>query len=632
MTEALKLELSLDQTSVLPQRKNRCNLVMELSASPIDLEGDRPPLSMVFVLDRSSSMKGPPIEHVAQSVDRIVDLLGERDRIGIVTFSTTATVDLPLTEATTENKKRVRAIVHALQPGKETNLEAGLRLAGEMILPGDVGRRRAVFVLSDGVPNVGRCTPLTLGEVVRPWRKQASVWSLGYGPHHQEDVLGALSDAGGGRYQFIPDPQVCEYMFAKAVGVQGAIVAEAVEIHVAPAQGAKVIRFLGKHDVRGTESGFVLLLPDFVADMKRLIVAEIELHPAEERGLWNAVVAELSYRPPGQRTKTMRAFSPVMVASTSSQIIPQAKAGVLLARCDQAREEARAHAERNRLKEARDVLESARAEILDWPGFVADDGSPLAVAAEIIRDEMMAYAVGNDLDAHRAYKRAHLGAAVSTESLSRSWRSSENSYADHAVRVIAGEYPPAVLEQTVGVEAGRVIRLRAEQKIGRSHEVEIEVGSEKVSRVHAAIFAQRGRFFVIDLGSANGTWVNKKKVQTRELVHGDIISVATDVTFVFREQTEDRRLIVVGPSGEPYVVEGDRLFVIGSSSACSLVLQGDRVARRHAVVREENGRWLLEVYAGANPVDRRGRTFESLEIEDGDEIRVGDVLLRFELR
>jgi Ca-activated chloride channel homolog len=632
VTDTLSLKLSLDQTSLLPERKNRCNLVIELAASPMDVEGDRPPMTIVFVLDRSSSMKGPPIEHVAQSVDRIVDLLHERDRIGIVTFSTTAAVDMKLTPATSENKEKVRAIVHALQAGKETNLEAGLRLAGEMILPEAADRRRAVFVLSDGVPNVGRCTPLTLAEVVRPWRNAISIWSLGYGPHHQEDILGAISNAGGGRYQFIPEPQVCEYMFAKAVGVQGEIVAEAVELHLAPAPGAKLLRFLGKHDVRGTETGYVLLLPDFVAEMKRLIVAEMELTPSEERGLWNAVAAELSYRPPGKRTKSIRQFSPVVVASTSSQIVPQAKAGVLLARCDQAREDARALAERNRLQEAMDVLHSARAEILDWPGFVAEDGSPLAVASEILREEMLAFAGGKDADAYRSYKRAHLDASVSAESMSRSWRSSENSYADHAVRVIAGEYPPAVLEQMLGEEAGRVLRLRAEQKIGRGQEVEIAVKSDKVSRAHAAIFAQRGRFFVIDLGSANGTWVNKKRVQTKELMHDDIISVASDVAFRYREQHEDRRLVVVGPSGEPYVVENDRLFVIGKSSACSMVIDAPPIARRHAAVRAEKGRYLLDVYAGAAPVERRGRTFESLELEDGDEIRIGDVLLRFELR
>jgi hypothetical protein len=56
VAEALSLKLSLDQTSLLPNRKNRCHLVIELCASPLDAGVDRPPLTMVFALDRSSSM------------------------------------------------------------------------------------------------------------------------------------------------------------------------------------------------------------------------------------------------------------------------------------------------------------------------------------------------------------------------------------------------------------------------------------------------------------------------------------------------------------------------------------------------------------------------------------------------
>ena len=142
MAEALSLKLSLDQTSLLPNRKNRCHLVIELCASAIDAAFARPPLTIVFALDRSSSMKGPPIEHVAQSVDRIVDLLSDRDRIGIVSFSTKAQIDMPIGPATSSAKEQVRALVHHLRASKETNMEAGLRLAGEMLLSEPADHRR----------------------------------------------------------------------------------------------------------------------------------------------------------------------------------------------------------------------------------------------------------------------------------------------------------------------------------------------------------------------------------------------------------------------------------------------------------------------------------------------------------
>jgi pSer/pThr/pTyr-binding forkhead associated (FHA) protein/Mg-chelatase subunit ChlD len=632
MTDALSLAFSLDVTSLVPGRKNECHAVAEISANRVERRDDRPPMAMVFVLDSSSSMRGAPLAGVVQSLQRIIDLSTDRDSIGIVTFGTTAKVELALGYAMEWTKDRAKTVAAKLEAGAQTNMEAGLRLAIEMLAEYTGAGRSAIFLLSDGVPNVGRCTPMTLAEVVRPMRRSLSVWALGYGPHHQEDILDAIASASGGRYAYIPEPEICELMFVKALGVQGAIVAEAVELWLRPQPAVEVTRVLGKREVRREGEALVIALPDILEGTRHLAVAELSIEPAPAQGLWKAATAQLRYRVPGGdgRFLERESFAPVMIASTSSQIVPSARVGVLLARCDVVRDEARSLADRGRYDEAVARLSSMRGELVDWPGFADGDGSPLAMAADVLRDEMMALEAQPAVEQYKAFRRSQLGVSVTGES--SSWQSLESAYGDGVARVVAGEYPAARLEQIVGSEQGRIIVLTREQVLGRGKEASVMIDSERVSRTHAVIAAQRARFFVIDLGSANGTWVNGVRVQTKALMDGDVVTLASDAAFRYQEVRE-RRMMAIGPDGEPHVIEQGRLFVIGRSRACSLALADDEeVARRHAAISVEGDRYRLDVYAGAPPVVRDGEVLSRLEVADGDRIRFGATIVRFELR
>jgi two-component system, cell cycle response regulator len=63
-----------------------------------------------------------------------------------------------------------------------------------------------------------------------------------------------------------------------------------------------------------------------------------------------------------------------------------------------------------------------------------------------------------------------------------------------------------------------------ESIIGRKGEVDIIIDSDSVSRRHARICrAPDGSWFVEDLGSRNGTWVNEERVTRRGLGHGDML-------------------------------------------------------------------------------------------------------------
>ncbi|MDE3089109.1 MAG: FHA domain-containing protein [Chloroflexota bacterium] len=86
-----------------------------------------------------------------------------------------------------------------------------------------------------------------------------------------------------------------------------------------------------------------------------------------------------------------------------------------------------------------------------------------------------------------------------------------------------------------GRRAGRDTRLGRSTSIGRDGlRNDIVLDDSAVSATHAKIRLERGRFVLYDLGSTNGTLVNRRRVQKHTLVDGDEILVGRSA-FVFKE-------------------------------------------------------------------------------------------------
>jgi DNA-binding response OmpR family regulator len=73
------------------------------------------------------------------------------------------------------------------------------------------------------------------------------------------------------------------------------------------------------------------------------------------------------------------------------------------------------------------------------------------------------------------------------------------------------------------------------ETIGRAVECDIVIASKSVSRQHTRIRRDGRRWFVDDLGSTNGTWLNGERLTGRlVLLDGDSLKVG-DVTFIFHD-------------------------------------------------------------------------------------------------
>jgi pSer/pThr/pTyr-binding forkhead associated (FHA) protein len=72
--------------------------------------------------------------------------------------------------------------------------------------------------------------------------------------------------------------------------------------------------------------------------------------------------------------------------------------------------------------------------------------------------------------------------------------------------------------------------------IGRHPSSDLHLTHESISRYHAVIRYDRGRYFIQDQGSTIGTYVNSQRVDACELQSGDVIRIdGTEFQFFVSE-------------------------------------------------------------------------------------------------
>ena len=85
---------------------------------------------------------------------------------------------------------------------------------------------------------------------------------------------------------------------------------------------------------------------------------------------------------------------------------------------------------------------------------------------------------------------------------------------------------PALVVRSGGGRAGETFRPEGgTTTIGRSPDCGIFLDDVTVSRKHAVLVERDGGFFIEDQGSLNGTFVNRKRVESAQLDDGDEVQV-----------------------------------------------------------------------------------------------------------
>lgn len=520
----LSLQLSLDRLALAADQRGSLDLLVEVRARA-EPGVARAPLAVALALDVSPSMGGSPIAQVLESTRRIVELARPDDELAIVTFAEDAQVLVPLARMTRAHAEACRRALSRVALRNATNIGAGLELAARALRSSARGSVASVLLLSDGAPNVGPRTPAELGRLAAEVRRQCSVTTLGFGAHHDDHVLGAVAECGGGSYRFIHDPATCSLELMQAFGAQADVVARDVVLDVLPAEGVRV-RAVSPRDERPGRSR----LPDLAAGEGRLVLVELEVDPRPLDAGTPVVRVELSSLPAGASVReVVRAEAHVAVAHEASSRLAHVVRRGLQVSAAEARVEARQRADAGDFAGAAHVVGAMIQRIQAHEGVVEDQA--LQDALDQLLDDAALYGKRPDRESYAAFRRGQRGDLASADARAGQ-RAPQSDQAREVQLALAGITHDAVFERA----DGSVVPLPLDGMIGRSKTCDIVVASSQVSRQHAHVFALQGDFWVSDMGSANSVYINGRRTpEPYRLRHGDQVMLGdTVLRFVVR--------------------------------------------------------------------------------------------------
>ncbi len=209
--------------------------------------------------------------------------------------------------------------------------------------------------------------------------------------------------------------------------------------------------------------------------------------------------------------------------------------------------------------------------------------------------------------------------------------------------------------QTLTFDQPRVV-------IGRGAHADVRLPARAVSSTHCVLRLEGGELTIVDDGSSNGTLVNAAPLvrgRKRPLRDGDrvmvpgfelSVTIATaaadppDRTATVARKLLGEALARAGSAGAPPCLElvsgrkpGQRWtfapslprIVAGRGDGCEIFLDDPDCSRHHAeFVRDEQGVVVRDL-ASKNGVHIGARRVSDRRLRDGDEVRLGRVVLRF---
>ncbi|KAJ8128203.1 hypothetical protein O1611_g5434 [Lasiodiplodia mahajangana] len=196
-----------------------CDIVLVIDVS-ISMNDDAPaPVDPRLGNDSEQRDFGLTVLDLTKHAARtIVSTLDEGDRLGIVTFSSTAKVVQGLTPMTKILKEETNDKISHLQMEELTNLWDGITTGLRLFETKDGGGRvPALMVLTDGQPNRGHPNRGYVNKLRYMSPLPAVIHTFGFGYSIKSGLLKAIAEATDGNYAFIPDAGMIGTVMVHAV-------------------------------------------------------------------------------------------------------------------------------------------------------------------------------------------------------------------------------------------------------------------------------------------------------------------------------------------------------------------------------------------------------------------------------
>jgi Ca-activated chloride channel family protein len=269
-------------------------LLIEIRPSKSE-QGQRLPLNLCLVVDRSTSMQGARLDNVKLAAHQIIDELHDDDSLAVVTFNDRAEVVLP--NSRNIDRKRAKSRVSSIWASGGTEILKGIQLGLEEIERyHDKHVTSHLILLTDGQTygDENDC----IAEARSAGVRRIGLTAMGIGEDWNDVLLDELATQSGGVSAYIASPGQVRTLLQQRVRGLGAVYARDMELSLRFAEGVwlensyRISPFLD----RLTFQNGVINLGSLQADAPMSLVLEIGTNqkpPGEQRILQLELTADI---------------------------------------------------------------------------------------------------------------------------------------------------------------------------------------------------------------------------------------------------------------------------------------------------------------------------------------------------
>jgi len=284
------------EREILPAGKEQTAIIKVLLDAPeAPKDGERPPVNLAIVLDRSGSMSGAKIEKAKEAAIAALRRLGSRDLFSLVMYDHRVETIVPVQSAA--NTEWIEGRIRSIQPGGNTALFGGVSQGAAEVRKHieDEKYTHRIILLSDGLANVGPSSPADLARLGAALIKEGiSVSTVGVGTDYNEDLMTQLSQRSDGNSYFVESSKDLPKIFAAELGDVLSVVARKVIIEIECPNGARPIRIIGR-DGRIEDNKVSLYLNQLYGGQEKFALVEVSVPATEAETSREIAVARCSY-------------------------------------------------------------------------------------------------------------------------------------------------------------------------------------------------------------------------------------------------------------------------------------------------------------------------------------------------
>ncbi|KAF0929819.1 hypothetical protein E2562_025954 [Oryza meyeriana var. granulata] len=361
----------------------------------------RAPLDLVTVLDVSWSMAGTKLALLKRAMSFVIQTLGPRDRLSVVTFSSSARRLFPLRRMTESGRQHALQRVNSLVADGGTNIADAMKKAAR-VMEDRLERNPvcSIVLLSDGRDTYNVPGPRGGGQpdyaVLVPSSvlaggpsRHAQVHAFGFGADHDSAAMHTIAEISGGTFSFIDTAGSIQDAFAQCIGGLLSVVAQELRLTVECDDDGVLLTSVRSggytSHVDGDGRGGFIDVGDLYADEERDFLVTVRVPAA--RGESVLITPSCTYR----NTVTMETVRvegdtvtvPRTVDPVSSDMAPEVERELHRVQATEDMAAARAAAEQGDFKLAVAILDERRLVLESRAAALHEDLQSVALVAEL---------------------------------------------------------------------------------------------------------------------------------------------------------------------------------------------------------------------------------------------------------